>query len=1358
MSSLKKKIKLKKKTINRDLLVSKFTEEINDKIKLLWKNEKTQNPDVDYSRNDQIIHKIGSLIDSLKNVKLNIRRATSSSNRTTLEIKQDVLKRFLEEYTIYAENQKILQEEDTDFNYYPEINDDNFTYKLSLKKEFWKNRTPLIDLKFLEKNKNKSFQLFPHQKFVKNFISMNTPYNGILLWHGVGVGKSCAAISIAENFREFMYYNNKKTLVLTPSNTLIDNWRDEIFNLEKELNNTSNHNVQCTGSRYLNELKDFTKKERHQQVRMVKALINKYYEFMGYQQLYNNIIKDLNNQNKYKRHGIKEIDKINYIKNKFSNRVIIMDEAHVTREGDSSNDSKKIRYYLEMIARYSENTKLILLSATPMYNVTKEIIWLINLLLWNDNMAPLEENSVFNKDGITLVKYDDDDIPWNNPRSVYPPINWIKQSEEINKKYLNLVTGEETNSIPVKESGNMSLQMLTRKSRGYISYLRGDNPFLFPFKMYPETNIYTPRPLLKMKNNAWVPLKEDEIIPNNKMILFRNILSDWQYQNLIKYLENQKLSAFNQSAIQASNIIFPTDVIHKGEFLGKTGDSGWNSCFNINSDGKYELENHVKSLSNGKSFLDIDNIGKFSKKFESIINSIKTCKGIVFIFSQYINHGIKSLAFALEKNGFNRIDSEGNVNNFLKNPSNNKFCANNLKLFNQLDKNEKKNFRQANYIYLDGSTEKSELTKLVRMQRNENNKNGENIKVILGSSVIEQGISFYCVREVHVIDPWHHLNKLEQAVGRAGRSKSHFNLEKSKRNLTLYIHCSSFNDPQKKESMDERIYRKAYFKKKYMSIVERQLKVNSIDCILNRNGNIFLDSNYEHLGENNPLKDINMLDAKGNPVSINLSDIDYSLKCDFDKCEYNCYSKDRLDSNISELINEDTFSEEFARDDIDLSKEYIKVLYLEEVVYDIETILEKINLITDSIDDKFIYQGLHEIVNNKELIYDIYNRRGYLIARNGFYIFQPSNLLDENMPYYYRIKTPDINTKSVSLRKNYNKYLPVKDMKTSKKLTLNKFKKVKKPKAKKNINIQRVIENINSFESYVRRNYSEYNGLSVSGDNIYLPNIEKLIMAKKLYIIERLDFETKKALISDFLVRLISHEKNGTSITKLDTLLLKYYDYKNLEFGSKIPENLSHMILREKRDIFQRLNKPFDSSIDNFPKYFRMTLNNRQLYFQYDEQENDFIPQNTLSENDISKLNLNKQVFKNTHNIYGWVGIPPKKSKEFNFYIVNNTNYVEKHNEDGSVQEKSKRRGGICGHASSCTTIMEIAKTINSALGFNKYIVDKTIKVKLPPKKQPKSNARKSLCEELELILRCKQLDNVGKIPYFYNFEEISIN
>ena len=39
---------------------------------------------------------------------------------------------------------------------------------------------------------------------------MNTPYNGLLLYFGVGVGKSCSSILIANNFKEYVKKYNKK--------------------------------------------------------------------------------------------------------------------------------------------------------------------------------------------------------------------------------------------------------------------------------------------------------------------------------------------------------------------------------------------------------------------------------------------------------------------------------------------------------------------------------------------------------------------------------------------------------------------------------------------------------------------------------------------------------------------------------------------------------------------------------------------------------------------------------------------------------------------------------------------------------------------------------------------------------------------------------------------------------------------------------------------------------------------------------------------------------------------------------------------------------------------------------------------
>jgi hypothetical protein len=44
------------------------------------------------------------------------------------------------------------------------------------------------------------FEKTLYQYFVSNYISTRTPYKGILLYHGVGVGKTCSSITLAESF------------------------------------------------------------------------------------------------------------------------------------------------------------------------------------------------------------------------------------------------------------------------------------------------------------------------------------------------------------------------------------------------------------------------------------------------------------------------------------------------------------------------------------------------------------------------------------------------------------------------------------------------------------------------------------------------------------------------------------------------------------------------------------------------------------------------------------------------------------------------------------------------------------------------------------------------------------------------------------------------------------------------------------------------------------------------------------------------------------------------------------------------------------------------------------------------------
>ena len=97
--------------------------------------------------------------------------------------------------------------------------DPEFNKKIFHKKEFYENKITIKDYdinKLSEERCNfKKWKLSPNQIFLKNFMSLETPYNGLLICHGTGVGKTCSAITIAEQFKQIvkMAFNQKRKTV-----------------------------------------------------------------------------------------------------------------------------------------------------------------------------------------------------------------------------------------------------------------------------------------------------------------------------------------------------------------------------------------------------------------------------------------------------------------------------------------------------------------------------------------------------------------------------------------------------------------------------------------------------------------------------------------------------------------------------------------------------------------------------------------------------------------------------------------------------------------------------------------------------------------------------------------------------------------------------------------------------------------------------------------------------------------------------------------------------------------------------------------------------------------------------------------
>lgn len=207
-----------------------------------------------------------------------------------------------------------------------------------------------------------SFKLQPQQLFLRDYFT-NTKGRGLLIYHKIGAGKTCTAITIAEQLKKKM-----NIMVVLPA-ALIGNFKDELRS-------------DCGGymtKEERNELKQFRPREKTYKkiLETVDKKINKYYTIYSY-------------------HKFVELCQNNKIK--LRNTLLIIDEVQnmISENGPFYENLKRV------IDKSDEKTRLLLLSATPMFDKPEEIALTLNLLKINNpkvNLIPIgtEFNSTFLK-------------------------------------------------------------------------------------------------------------------------------------------------------------------------------------------------------------------------------------------------------------------------------------------------------------------------------------------------------------------------------------------------------------------------------------------------------------------------------------------------------------------------------------------------------------------------------------------------------------------------------------------------------------------------------------------------------------------------------------------------------------------------------------------------------------------------------------------------------------------------------------------------------------------------------------------------------------------------------------------------
>ncbi len=857
---------------------------------------------------------------------------------------------------------------------YPHIGEKNFNNRIASKEEFINTSYP-IRTKDDFKNivnisqkicNNTEFELAPHQMFVRNFMSFQTPYNSLLLFHGLGSGKTCSSITVCEEMRN--YYKQlgiKKKIIIVAQPNVQTNYKLQLFDKSKLQKINGLWNIKsCTGNKFIKEINPMNMKglSKDKIIYQIEKLIKQHYEFMGHQQFSNKIGKIIGKISLDKdTNEIKKNKKIKAIQNEFSNRLLVIDEVHNVRnvEGISTKAFKNTsQNYLDLV-KYSNNMKLLLLTGTPMFNDHTEIIWLLNLMNLNDNRVEINVNEIFDKNGNFVVK---------------------------NKK-------------------NVGKELLQQKLYGYVSFIQGEDPFNFPLKLYPsiaslgqnikenalqhkikdkDTNFKYPK--YQLNGQA---LKEKiqylDLYTNNSSTYQKKAyfaLIEWMKEKYPKFnprKDNQGISyTLLGGPLQILNFTYPNEQFESNKKFKKFevlyGDKGLKETMNYKKWNSFSYKPNIEKKY-GRIFSINDSLKKYSPKIAEIINIIQKSEGIIMIYSQYIGSGCVPIALALEEAGYNNYT----INNLFK------------------SKNDVKS--KGKYMMITGDQKLSpkELTKDALIKCNsKQNKDGDIIKVVIISKAGSEGIDFKNIRQIHILEPWYNLNRTGQIEGRGVRNGSHCNLPYEKRNVLVFLHSTLLGNSY--ESVDFYIYRHAEKKAITIGNISRIIKENAVDCLLNQEGhNSQYKSNIGNISKNI------VLSYRSDKIKYPLGHRNYTQICDFMSCEYKC----KPSNNKSKEIDDTTYNQTFLTMNIDKIVKKIKEIFKYKFVYSKNTLF---NLIKGNRNYSMnqIYQALDIVINDKtELIEDMFGRYGNLINIGNLYLFQPGNIDIESLSNFKR-NTPVI--------------------------------------------------------------------------------------------------------------------------------------------------------------------------------------------------------------------------------------------------------------------------------------------------------------------------------------------------------------
>ena len=908
-----------------------------------------------------------------------------------------------------------------------------------------------------DRGASEEFSLLTHQRIVRDYLNLYTPYRGLLLYHGLGSGKTCTSIAIAEGMK-----SNKQVFVLTPASLKMNFFSemkkcgDDLYKknqywefitiegnpeyltvLSKALSLPIDYVRKNKGAWLVNinkepNFSELSSDEKTSVDLQLNEMIRSKYKDINYNGLNMNILNKLTD---------------NQTRNPFDNAVVIIDEAHnfVSRIVNKIKQKNSISYILYDYLMKATNVRIVLLSGTPIINYTNEIGILYNILrgyikTWNmtvnvQTSQKVDTNAIldmFDKAGLKthdFVEYSGNKLTIT--RNPFGFVNTKKRGalkgtqkhvvadKPKTRKIKGGAPGESFqryDGVKLDESGNITdvdflskilqilkkngldvqektieltmnkclpdvkedflktfvnsdteqaqnINLFQRRILGLTSYFRsaqenllpsfvttdkGDNYHIVYNEMTDhQFGVYTKirkeeadREKAAKTHRKKQQDKEDLFSISSTYRIFSRAACNFVFPDEIERpIPTKNIDKMDENDMDA----LPKDSIQESDPYANVDDE-------IDESSKIDTENYAKRIENALSklntidsdtgnhkYLTGDMLQQSSPKFLQILENLTNPDNIGshLIYSHFRTmEGIGILRLILLANGFAEFKIKKSADDW------------------EIVEDEKDAGKPKFVLYT--GTETQDEREIIRnvyngawdlvpvnianklREQHENNMYGDVIKIFMITSSGAEGINLKNTRYVHIVEPYWHMVRPDQVVGRARRICSHQDLPEELRTVQVFLYVTKFSKEQKTDdknieirirdvsridkatpvTTDETLYEIASIKQRINNQILQAVKETAIDCNIyartaKSNDNPMVCYGYGKIESNvyssYPSFEMDKMQKEGLDVAkiqwdvqkVNIQGQDYVLKKDtMELYDYSSYNDALINPNI----------------------------------------------------------------------------------------------------------------------------------------------------------------------------------------------------------------------------------------------------------------------------------------------------------------------------------------------------------------------------------------------------------------------------------------------------------------------------